>query len=117
MYAEVVVAGASILGSKGSRAAPCRTLVTCTVVYLENPKEPGKFIEREVRLGQTSGEQVEALSGVQSGDVVVTEGSFFVRAERERLGLRPARNTESVAHPHQQAANAGGSRRRRQKCW
>ena len=25
-----------------------------TVVYLANPKEPGKFIEREVRLGQTS---------------------------------------------------------------
>jgi Cupredoxin-like domain len=61
-----------------------------TVVYLANPKEPGRFIEREVRLGQASGEQVEIVSGVQPGDVVVTEGSFFVRAERERLGLRPA---------------------------
>jgi hypothetical protein len=60
-----------------------------TVVYLANPKEPGKFIERQVRLGQASGEQVEVVSGVESGDVVVTEGSFFVRAERERLGLRP----------------------------
>jgi plastocyanin domain-containing protein len=29
------------------------------------------------------------VSGVQPGDVVVMEGSFFVRAERERLGLRP----------------------------
>ena len=62
-----------------------------TVVYLANPKEPGRFIEREVRLGQPSGDQVEVVSGVQPGDVVVTEGSFFVRAERERLGLRPAR--------------------------
>jgi Cupredoxin-like domain len=61
-----------------------------TVVYLANPKEPGKFIEREVRLGQSSGEQVEVISGVKPSDVVVTEGSFFVRAERERLGLRPA---------------------------
>jgi hypothetical protein len=61
-----------------------------TVVYLANPKEPGKFVEREVRLGPSSGEQVEVVSGVKAGDVVVTEGSFFVRAERERLGLRPA---------------------------
>ena len=67
-----------------------------TVVYLANPKEPGRFVEREVRLGQTSGEQVEVLSGVQSGDVVVTEGSFFVRAERERLGLRPATNASTA---------------------
>ena len=48
---------------------------------------PG-LTEREVRLGQTSGEQIEVVSGVQPGDVVVTEGSFFVRAERERLGTR-----------------------------
>jgi len=26
------------------------------------------------------------VSGLHAGDVVVTEGSFFVRAERERLG-------------------------------
>ena len=69
-----------------------------TVVYLTNPREPGRFIEREVRLGQTSGEQVEVVSGVQAGDVVVTEGSFFVRAERERLGLRPA-NAPSATPP------------------
>ena len=61
-----------------------------TVVYLANPKALGTFVEREVRLGQASGEQVEVVSGVQPGDVVVTEGSFFIRAERERLGLRPA---------------------------
>jgi multidrug efflux pump subunit AcrA (membrane-fusion protein) len=68
------------------------------VVYLVNPKEAGKFIEREVRLGQPSGEQVEALSGLQPGDIVVTEGSFFVRAERERLGLtRPGALAERHA--------------------
>jgi plastocyanin domain-containing protein len=36
------------------------------------------------------------VSGVQPGDVVVTEGSFFVRAERERLGLRPTTNAPSA---------------------
>jgi cobalt-zinc-cadmium efflux system membrane fusion protein len=59
------------------------------VVYLANPGEPGTFVEREVRLGRTAGEQVEVTSGVEPGDLVVTDGSFFVRAERERLGLRP----------------------------
>jgi len=65
-----------------------------TVVYLADTKEPGTFIEREGLLGQTSGEQVEVVSGVQPGDVVVTEGSFFVRAERERLGLRQTSNAQ-----------------------
>jgi plastocyanin domain-containing protein len=36
------------------------------------------------------------VSGVQPGDLVVTEGSFFVRAERERLGLRPAASTANA---------------------
>jgi hypothetical protein len=40
-----------------------------------------------VRLGPAAGEEVSVLSGVRPGDVIVGEGSFFVRAERERLGL------------------------------
>jgi cobalt-zinc-cadmium efflux system membrane fusion protein len=59
------------------------------VVYVVNPKEPGKFVEREVRLGDPAGDPVPVLAGLKPGDVVVTEGSFYVRAERERLGLRP----------------------------
>ena len=90
MYADVVVAGASGTSTPRVPRNAVQNVGDRTVVYLANPKEPGKFIEREVRLGQTSGEQVEVVSGVQPGDVVVTEGSFFVRAERERLGLRPA---------------------------
>jgi len=60
------------------------------VVYVANPSEPGTFTEREVRVGDASGEQIEIVSGVEQGDRVVSRGSFFVRAERERLGLRPA---------------------------
>ena len=58
------------------------------VVYLVNPKERGRFVEHEIRLGESSGEQVEVIAGLQPGDVVVAEGSFYLRAERERLGLR-----------------------------
>lgn len=61
-----------------------------SVVYLGDPARPDEFVEREVQLGQTTGERVEVRSGVKPGDSIVTSGSFFVRAERERLGLRPA---------------------------
>src|SRR6267378_7801756 len=98
MYADVVVAGASGASTPSVPRSTVQNIGDRTVVYLANPKEPGKFVEREVRLGQTSRELVEVLSGVHQGDVVVTEGSFFVRAERERLGLRPASTTGAIAN-------------------
>src|SRR4051812_46833290 len=72
-----------------------------TVVYVADPQEPGRFIEREVRLSARSGNDVVVLSGVKPGDRVVTEGSFAVRAERDRLGLRP---TEASAGANAPAA-------------
>jgi RND family efflux transporter MFP subunit len=88
MYADVVVAGSPGASMPVVPRSAIQNVGDRTVVYLANPKEPGRFTEREVRLGEASGEQVEVTSGVQPGDVVVTEGSFFIRAERERLGLR-----------------------------
>src|SRR5262245_47036220 len=76
-----------------------------TVVYLADPKQPGRFIEREIRLGSAVGEDINILSGVQPGDSVVSAGSFFLRAERERLGLRaadPASATTLKAAPSDQ---------------
>jgi cobalt-zinc-cadmium efflux system membrane fusion protein len=96
MYADVVVTGAARTSTPRVPRNAVQNVGDRTVVYLANPKEPGKFIEREVHLGQTSGEQVEVVSGVQPGDVIVTDGSFFVRAERERLGLRPAASTANA---------------------
>ena len=97
MYADVVVSGASGPSTPRVPRAAVQNVGDRTVVYLADPKEPGKFVEREVRVGQTSGQQVEVVSGLEAGDVVVTEGSFFVRAERERLGLRPAASTPNVS--------------------
>ena len=88
MYAE------AMLGSAGGPMTPMvpRTAVQNvgdrTVVYLVDPKKAGRFVEREVRLGGASGDRVAILAGVETADVVVTAGSFSVRAERERLGLR-----------------------------
>jgi cobalt-zinc-cadmium efflux system membrane fusion protein len=96
MYADVMLAGASGTSAPRVPRNAVQNVGNRTVVYLTIPKDPAKFVEREVRIGQTSGEQVEVVSGVQPGDVVVTEGSFFVRAERERLGLRPAAGATSA---------------------
>jgi RND family efflux transporter MFP subunit len=89
MYADVQVdtprgTTTSILVSR----VAVQNVADRTVVYIADPAEPGRFIEREVRLGQPSGDQVIVLSGLQTGDRVVTSGSFALRAERERLGLR-----------------------------
>jgi cobalt-zinc-cadmium efflux system membrane fusion protein len=97
MYADVAVSGSSGASAPRLPRNAVQNVGDRTVVYLANPNEPGKFVEREVRLGQTSGELVEIVSGVQPGDVVVTEGSFFVRAECERLGLRPAVGSTATA--------------------
>ena len=88
MFADVVVAGTLTTSGAAVPRSAVQNVGDRTVVYLANPKEPGKFIEREVRLGDSSGDQVAVVSGLQPGDAVVTKGSFFVRAERERRGLR-----------------------------
>lgn len=88
MFADVQVSGMHATQAPVVPRTAIQTVGDRHMVYLVNPKEPGKFIEREVRLGTTGEEIVDVISGVQPGDVIVTEGSFFVRAERERLGLR-----------------------------
>jgi RND family efflux transporter MFP subunit len=90
MYADVVVAGAQEVSRTVVPRSAVQNVGTRTVLYLMDARDAGKFTEREVRLGDTSGDQVEVLSGARPGDVVVTEGSFFVRAERDRLGLGAA---------------------------
>jgi len=54
------------------------------VVFLPAKGETGKFIQRIVRLGEQRGESQVVLSGLQPGEIVVTEGSFLLRAEAAR---------------------------------
>jgi hypothetical protein len=91
MYADVAVTGVTGASALAIPRSAVQNVGDRTVDYLANPKEQGKFTEREVRLGQTSGEQqIQVVSGVPAGDVLVNDGSFYLRAERERLGARPA---------------------------
>jgi membrane fusion protein, heavy metal efflux system len=51
------------------------------VVFVPAENEDGKFLQRQVRLGPPIGEHYRVLSGLKLGESVVTEGSFFLRAE------------------------------------
>lgn len=53
------------------------------VVYVATTEE-GRFEERIVRLGNSFEDSVEILDGVRAGERVVTEGSFYLRAEAGR---------------------------------
>jgi membrane fusion protein, heavy metal efflux system len=97
MYADIEIAGAAAKGVTTIPKSAVQHVNDRQVVYLANPTEPGKFVEREVHLGDASGDRVEVISGLRPGDQVVSQGSFFVRAERERLGLRPAGGSEKAA--------------------
>src|SRR5262247_3016279 len=54
------------------------------VVFVAVQGEDGKFMQRQVRLGSPVGDNYTILSGVQPGETVVVEGSFFLRAEALR---------------------------------
>jgi len=61
-----------------------QTIGDRAVVYVPVEGEDSKFVERPVKLGAPSGDFVQVLDGVKPGDKVVTEGSFFLRAEAAR---------------------------------
>jgi membrane fusion protein, heavy metal efflux system len=94
MYVDVVIAATAATAATAARSAPTvprsavQTVGNRTVVYLADAKAPSTFVEREVRLGESAGDDVEVVTGIQPDDLIVTTGSFSLRAERERLGLR-----------------------------
>lgn len=65
-------------------------------VYVASVDDPTKFLEREVRAGRVLGDRVEVLAGVSAGESVVSKGSFFLRAEAERLGLRSTQSAPAA---------------------
>jgi RND family efflux transporter MFP subunit len=67
-----------------------QTVGAQTVVYVVLDQAAGRFEERPVVLGEGDQSRVSVLSGLAPGDRIVTESSFSLRAEVERLGLRPA---------------------------
>jgi RND family efflux transporter MFP subunit len=64
--------------------AAVQTIGGRQVVFVAVPDEAGKFLQRRVELGPLVGESYPIRQGLQPGEVVVTEGSFFLRAESVR---------------------------------
>lgn len=95
MYAEVAITSAATVSALSVPKSAIQNVGDRQVVYLPVATETGKFVEREVRIGHTSGDQVEILSGLAAGDAVVSKGSFSLRAEVERLGLRSAASVDA----------------------
>ena len=54
------------------------------VVFVPAPDDEGKFLARTVQLGPLRDDRIAIRSGVQTGEAVVIEGSFFLRAEMLR---------------------------------
>jgi hypothetical protein len=74
-----------------------QTLGERQVVYVALHGQAGRFLERRVTLGETIGDNVQVITGLEPGESIVTKGSFYVRAEAERLG------------PRRQVPHAGGA--------
>jgi len=87
MYVDLEVGGGEAAEAVLVPRRAVQTIADRQVVYLARAGEPGRFTEREVRLGRAAGDRIEVVSGLSAGDRIVTDGSFSVRAERERLGL------------------------------
>ena len=64
--------------------AAVQTIGERQVVFVPAPDDEGKFLACPVQVGPLRGDRVTIHSGVQPGEVVVTEGSFFLRAEMLR---------------------------------
>jgi cobalt-zinc-cadmium efflux system membrane fusion protein len=88
MFTDVAIDTGSTTSVASVPKSAVQNVADRQVVYVAVPGEPAKFLEREVRLGRLSDDVVEIASGLNAGDSVVSKGSFFLRAEAERLGLR-----------------------------
>jgi RND family efflux transporter MFP subunit len=88
MYADVAIDMGEGTSAISIPKAAVQNVADRQVVYVTTPNEPTKFVEREVTLGHSSGDVVEVVSGLSARDRVVSKGSFSIRAEAERLGLR-----------------------------
>jgi cobalt-zinc-cadmium efflux system membrane fusion protein len=109
IYVDVVVATAATSFTPTMPRSAVQNIGDRTVVYLADGNAPGTFVEREVRLGESAGDDVEVVAGIHAGDLIVTTGSFSLRAERERLGLRTSKAVTTETAKTQRTQPAAGT--------
>lgn len=81
MFVSVTIAGPGQRVVVVPRTA-VQTIGERSIVYVA--LDEGRFVERPVRLGASMDEAVAVLSGLRPDERVVTQGSFFLRAEAAR---------------------------------
>lgn len=95
----VDVSLAEVRGSSHAPSIPTTAIQMLgehAVVYIVDAANPQTFLERRIEIADTRG-TTALVEGVRPGDRVVAEGSFLLRAEVERLGLRkPSRAAQAV---------------------
>ena len=101
MFVDVSFGGLTSTGASGQPVvlvprAAMQSIGTKQVVYVAT-NQSGTFVQRDVTVGPETNGFVTIYSGVSTGERVVTEGSFLLRAES--LKLNPAQSTSSTIHP------------------
>ena len=84
MFVDVSVAGRASRPVVFVPKAAVQVVGARPVVYVAGAGNNGHFVERNVEVGDTIGNQIGIVAGIQAGELVVTDGAFFLRAEHER---------------------------------
>jgi len=91
MYVAVTLAAGSDVSALSVPAAAIQQIGQQHVVYVVG-RDANQFIERSVSVGPERAGQIAVSGALTEADRVVTSGSFLLRSERERLGLRAPGN-------------------------
>jgi RND family efflux transporter MFP subunit len=97
MYAEMLVRDVRATTAISIPREAVQIVGDRAVVYVADPTAKGLFNERDVRIGPAMGDSVELLDGLQTGEPVVTKGSFALRAEFERRGGHQPADTSQAS--------------------
>ena len=82
MYVDVSVARAATQDAVLIPRGALQAVGDRQVVYVAGQR-PGEFAERSVEVGDVAGDHVQILSGLRAGELVVTEGAYYLRAQRD----------------------------------
>jgi cobalt-zinc-cadmium efflux system membrane fusion protein len=96
MFVEAAISGHAVSGLTVP-AASVQTIGADAVVFVPDPGSANVFRARLVKVGPSDGERVTILDGLVAGERLVTKGSFDLRAEAERQGVRPSTAVQSFA--------------------
>lgn len=88
MYVSVSL-NAGMTGALAIPKSAVQAIGPDSVVFVPDGSAGNAFTERRVTVGEGTGDRVAILTGLLPGERVVTQGSFTLRAEAERVGIRP----------------------------